>query len=86
MSVLPADELPNVFGGTAKPGFWYRLARALDTSFAYRSKRAMPATALRRSRRDIERCRQLLRKCVRMPVASSSAALVRSGVTPANAR
>jgi hypothetical protein len=86
MSVLPADELPRVFGGAAKPGFWYRLAQALDTSFADRSKRAMPAIALRRSRRDIEHCRQLLRKGVRVPVAPSSTAPMRSRLIPVNSR
>jgi len=84
MSVLPADEPPRMFGGAAKPGFWHRLAQALDARFEYRSKRAMPAAALRRSRRDIERCRQLLRKGVRVPVASP--ALPRSGVMRVNAR
>ena len=67
MSVLAADELPPAFEGVVKPGFWQRLARALDASFANRSKRAMPVEALRRSRRDIERCRRLLRRDVRVP-------------------
>ena len=40
MSVLAADELPPAFEGVVKPGFWHRLARALDASFANRSKRA----------------------------------------------
>ena len=75
MSVLAADELPRAFEGVVKPGFWQRLARALDASFANRSKRAMPVDALRRSRRDIERCRRLLRRDVRVPVGSHSAAV-----------
>jgi hypothetical protein len=73
MSVLAADEVPHSFEGGMKPGFWRRLARALDASFANRSKRAMPIDALRRSRRDIERCRRLLRRDVRVPVESHSA-------------
>ena len=60
MSVLVADERSRAFEGAAKPGFWQRLARALNASFANRSKRAMPVDALRRSRRGIERCRRLL--------------------------
>ena len=75
MSVLAADELPRAFEGVAKPGFWQRLARALDASFANRSKRAMPIDALRRSRRDIERCRRLVRRDVRLPVGSHSAVI-----------
>jgi hypothetical protein len=78
VSVLAADELSRAFEGVVKPGFWQRLARVLDTSFANRSKRAMPVDALRRSRRDIERCRRLLRRDLRVPVGSHSAA-----VTPA---
>jgi len=62
MSVLAGDELPRAFEGVVKPGFWQRLARALDESFANRSKRAIPVAVLRRSRRDIERCRRLLRR------------------------
>jgi len=75
MSVLAADGLPPALGGVVKPGFWQRLARALDASFANRSKRAVPVDALRRSRRDIERCRRLLRRDVRVPVGSHSAAV-----------
>jgi hypothetical protein len=75
MSVLAADGLPPALEGVVKPGFWQRLARALDASFANRSKRVMPVEALRRSRRDIERCRRLLRRDVRVPVGSHSSAV-----------
>jgi hypothetical protein len=61
MSVLAANDLTRSFVSAAKPGLWQRLSRALDASFANRSKRAMPVDAFRRSRRDIERCRRLLR-------------------------
>ena len=73
MSVLAASELHDAFEGVMKPGFWRRLARMLNASFANRSKRAMPIDALRRSRRDIERCRRLLRRDVRVPVGSHPA-------------
>ena len=73
MSVLAADKLPDAFEGVMEPGFWRRLARALDARFANRSKRAMPTDALRRSRRDIERCRRPLRRDVRVPVGSHPA-------------
>jgi hypothetical protein len=76
MSVLAADERPRAFEVTAKLGFWQRLARALDASIANRSKRAMPVAAFRRSRRDIERCRRLLRRDVRAPGSSNSAVVV----------
>jgi hypothetical protein len=61
MSVFAVDDLPSAYEGAAKTGFWQRLARAVDVSFANRSRRVMPADAFRRSRRDIERCRRLLR-------------------------
>jgi hypothetical protein len=75
MSVLAAHEMPSAFEGVMKPGLWRRLARVLDASFANRSKRAMPIDALRRSRRDIERCRRLVRRDVRLPVGSHSAVI-----------
>jgi hypothetical protein len=68
MSVFAVDDLPSAREGAARPGFWQRLARALDAGLANRSKRAMPADAFRRSRRDIERCRRLLRSSVRAQV------------------
>jgi hypothetical protein len=81
MSVLAADELPHAFEGVVKRGFWQRLARALDASFANRSKRAMPVDALRRARRDIERCRRLLRRDVRVPVGFHCAVIAPAPVT-----
>ena len=86
MSVLAADELPPAFEGVVKPGFWQRLARALDASFANRSKRVMPVEELRRSRRDIERCRRLLRRDVRVPVRSNSADCSARGFTSVTLR
>jgi hypothetical protein len=68
MNAFAVDHLPAAFERAAKPGFWHMLVRVLDASFANRSKRAMPLEALRRSRRDIERCRRLLRSNVRVPV------------------
>jgi hypothetical protein len=70
MSVFAVDDLPSAFEGAARPGFWQRLARALDASFANRSKRAMPVDAFRRSRRDIERCRRLMRSGLRVPAGA----------------
>ena len=68
MSVFAVDDLASALAGPLRPGFWQRLARALDASFANRSKHAMPVGSFRRSRRDIERCRRLLRSGVRVPV------------------
>jgi hypothetical protein len=73
MSVFTVGDLPSACEGAAKTGFWQRLARALDASFANRSKRAMPVEAFRRSRRDIERCRRLMRSGVRLPVGPHAA-------------
>jgi hypothetical protein len=67
MSVFAIDDLSQSFAGAAKPSFLQRLARALDAGFVNRSKRVMPVDALRRSRRDVERCRRLLRTGVRVP-------------------
>jgi hypothetical protein len=68
MSVFAVHDLPSAFERAPKPGFWQVLARVLDASFVNRSKRAVPIDALRRSRRDVERCRRLLRTGVRVPV------------------
>jgi hypothetical protein len=42
--------------------FWRRLANLLDAHFVERSKHAVPAPVLRRSKHDIERCRRLMHK------------------------
>jgi hypothetical protein len=55
MSVIPVDE---------PTGFWQRFAQALDAYFADRTKQAMPAIALRRSKHEIARCRRLIHKQV----------------------
>jgi hypothetical protein len=63
MSVVPADEPPSASTVAAQPlGFWQRLAQALDEHFAERSKRAVPAITLRRSRRELARCRRLVHR------------------------
>jgi hypothetical protein len=60
MSVIPADQ---PLAAVAKPGgFWQRLAHSLDAYFAERSKRAVPATILRRSHRELTRCRRLMHR------------------------
>jgi hypothetical protein len=62
MSVIPVDE-PGAVTGAANPQrFWQRLAQALDAYFVDRSRRAMPAATLRRSKHEIDRCRRLMRK------------------------
>jgi hypothetical protein len=73
MSVFAVHDLPSAFERAAKPGFWQVLARALDASFVNRSKRVVSIDALRRSRRDVERCRRLLRTGVRVPVGPHAA-------------
>jgi hypothetical protein len=60
MSVVPLDEPPGVTAAT-RGSFWHRLAQTLDEYFAARSKRAVPAATLRRSKHDIDRCRRLMR-------------------------
>ncbi len=67
MSVVSIDEPPSAMA-PKRESFWHRLALALDEHFADRSKRAVPATTLRRSRHDIDRCRRLLHKNALVPV------------------
>ena len=50
-------------GEAARPrGFWRQLAQALDELVASRSRRALPATQLRRCQHDVDRCRRLMLK------------------------
>jgi hypothetical protein len=53
MSVVPVD---------GPYGFWRRLADVLDARFAGRSQRVVPEAALRRSRREVARCRRLMHR------------------------
>jgi len=63
MSVLPIDEPPGAAASAATHhGLWQRLAQALDAYLVNRSRRAVPATVLRRSKHDIARCRRLMHK------------------------
>jgi hypothetical protein len=52
MSVVSADQLPSASTLAQPLRFWQRLAQALDEHFAERSKGAVPAIILRRSRRE----------------------------------
>jgi hypothetical protein len=72
MSVLLVGELPRVFAGVAKRGVWQRLARAVDAYCAERSKRMVPGTALRRSKREMNRCRRLVRKPAAVRIEDSA--------------
>lgn len=58
MSVIPVDQPRPASRG----GFWQSLAQALDRYFVDRSRRAVPASTVRRSKHDIERCRRLMHK------------------------
>ena len=63
MSVIPNDKPPGAAtGATKREGFWPRLAQALDAYLVDRSRRAVPATMLRRSKHDIARCRRLMHR------------------------
>jgi hypothetical protein len=54
MSVIPAA------GVTQVAGFLQRLSRALDRHAAERARSAVPARALRRCNREVDRCRRLM--------------------------
>ncbi len=74
MSVIPVDEPPGAANGAAKPpGFWQKLAQALDEFFVARTKRAVPEIALRRCKHEINRCRGLMLKSA-MAAADAGAA------------
>jgi hypothetical protein len=72
MSIIPVDEAPRAGNGATKPpDFWQSLAEALDAYFVDRSRRAVPAIALRRSKHDVDRCRRLMRNGSAMAAAAS---------------
>lgn len=72
MSVIPVDEPPGAADRALKPpGFWRRLAQALDQLFVDRTRRAVPEHTLRRSRQELQRCRRLMLKGALAPVAPS---------------
>jgi hypothetical protein len=74
MRVIPADRFVGAVNPAATPhGFWQRLARMLDDYLVDRAKRTVPATAFRRSRHDIERCRRLMLRDSLMPAHSKVA-------------
>ncbi len=85
MSVVPVDEPPSVTAAKRK-GFWRRLAQTLDEHFAARSKRAVPAATLRRSKHDIDRCRRLMRKNALASVGANFATISHQRVGQAQPR
>lgn len=60
MRVIPVDDRPPAAEDAAEPGFWQRVAQALDEYFVERTKRAVPEAELRRCRRDVGRVRRLV--------------------------
>ena len=56
---------------------WQRLAQALDHLVANRARRHVPAAALRRSRHDLDRCRQLMLRGQPVPVKAANPAASR---------
>ena len=68
MSVTPVDEPLGVTSTTTKPkGFCQRLMASLDRHFVERSKQAVPAVTLRRTKHEIDRCRRLMRETAAVP-------------------
>jgi hypothetical protein len=79
MSVVPADEPSRAGNAATKPkSFWQRLSRAVDAYLAERTKKAIPAIALRRSRHEIMRCRRLMHRSVAVPVDTARGRQTRS--------
>jgi hypothetical protein len=59
-SILVKDGLSSANRGAISQTLWQRIARAFDNFVTRRSRQAVPATVLRRSRRDHDRCRRLM--------------------------
>jgi hypothetical protein len=72
MSVFPLEESALVLAGAAKRGVWRRLAQAIDAYCVQRSKRIVSDATLRRSKREVARCRQLMRKPSAMRVEDTT--------------
>jgi hypothetical protein len=70
MRTSPARTEPDP-ASTARtaPGFWSKLAQAFDDYLAERTKRTVPEVTLRRSQREIDRCRRLMHKPAGAPAA-----------------
>jgi hypothetical protein len=72
MSALLADEPPsNADRALKPPGFWLRLAQAVDQLFVNRTRRAVPEHTLRRSRQEVQRCRRLMLKGAPSPITAN---------------
>ena len=79
MCVIPAHELGGAADAAPKSeSFWQGLSRAIDAYLAERTKKAIPAITLRRSRHEIARCRRLMRSRVAVPAHTSRGRLTRS--------
>jgi len=73
MRTNPARAEPDPASMTrTAPGFWSRLVQAFDDYLAERTKRTFPEITLRRSKREMDRCRRLMHE----------AAPVRRGARP----
>ena len=79
MSVIPADKSGGAGDAAPKPeSFWQRLSRAVDAYLAERTKKAIPAITLRRSRHEIMRCRRLMHRSIAVPVDTTRGRQTRS--------
>jgi hypothetical protein len=79
MSIILADEPGGAGNAATKPeSFWQRLSRAVDAYLADRTKKAIPAITLRRSRHEIMRCRRLMHMRVAVHVDTARGRQTRS--------
>jgi hypothetical protein len=61
MGAIRADKQLGAANGSGQPQtFWRRIAQTLDRLVVQRSRRAIPAMLLRRSKYDHDRCRRLM--------------------------
>jgi hypothetical protein len=79
MGVIAADPRRRTTNGAGKSqSIWQRLSQALDRFVVGRSQHLVPATVLRRSKYDHDRCRRL------MPKESTSLVRVTAKRSPAH--
>lgn len=61
MGVIPTNPTRSgENGGSELRSIWQRIAQSLDQLVVNRSRQAVPAIALRRSKYEFSRCRRLL--------------------------
>jgi len=61
------DEAAAADAAARPSRFWQRIAQTFDSYLAERTKRTVPEITLRRSKREIDRCRRLMHRNAMVP-------------------